>query len=116
MSPKAVEHIGLALHELATNATKYGALSAPAGTVSIRWTVAAEGSEPEQLRIAWHESGGPPVASPRREGFGHMVIAQLVPKALDGDARLNFLVEGLRWAIAIPIASIAATSRATPLR
>ena len=116
LSPKAVEQIGMALHELATNATKYGALSAPAGAVSISWTVAADGSEPEQLRIVWHEHGGPPTMSPRREGFGHMVITRLVPKALDGDARLDFLVEGLRWAIAIPTASIAATGRVTTLR
>jgi two-component sensor histidine kinase len=107
LSPKIAEQIGLALHELATNATKHGAFSTPQGTVLVRWRMEAAGSEPKHLRIDWQESGGPAVSTPTRTGFGHMVITRLVPRALSGDARLDFLDDGLRWSIKIPASTLA---------
>jgi PAS domain S-box-containing protein len=101
----AVQYLGLALHELATNASKYGALSGNAGRVSIRWT--PDGSENvaqgrEVIRLHWSESGGPPVVSPERHGFGSVVMERIVPHALDGDGTLEYPPEGVRWVFAFP--------------
>ena len=106
LKPKAVEHIGLALHELATNATKYGALSLPTGSVSIHWTLETIGSEAQQIRIVWQESGGPPVRAPEHQGFGHMVVTHLAPKALEGNVELNYEIDGLRWTLVAPTTSV----------
>ena len=112
LRPKAVEHLGLALHELATNATKHGALSLPAGSVDLRWTVETGGGPSPQLRIVWQERGGPAVTAPEHQGFGHMVITHLVPKALDGEAQLDYAAAGLRWTLLAPAAGIMETSAA----
>ena len=69
ISPDAAQHIGLALHELATNAVKYGAFREPAGTVHVSWSVEGRADEPT-LFFRWQERGGPPVAKPSRKGFG----------------------------------------------
>jgi two-component sensor histidine kinase len=110
LRPKAVEHIGLALHELATNAAKYGALSSPTGSVSIRWTIIPSDDGLPQMRIDWQESGGPPVASPQQNGFGHMVITHLAPKALEGQANLDYAIAGFRWMLLAPAGNIAANT------
>ncbi|MEJ0041761.1 MAG: PAS domain-containing protein [Rhizomicrobium sp.] len=93
LKPDAVQHLGLALHELATNASKHGALSDTGGRVSIRWEVVAAGA----IRIHWRETAGPPVRPPQRQGFGHIVIEQIVPRALKGDGRLDFAAAGVTW-------------------
>ncbi len=97
LKPEAAQNIGLALHELATNALAYGALSRPDGAVSLKW-----GLEDGRLEIEWRESGGPSVATPPREGFGHKVVKRLVALALDGEASLNFPPDGLVWTLSIP--------------
>ncbi|WP_346656037.1 PAS domain-containing protein [Bradyrhizobium sp. dw_78] len=94
LNPDAVQHLGLALHELATNASKHGALSGPYGTVSIRWQVEEADN---RVRIDWCEKNGPAVAPPRRRGFGHVVIEQIVPRALNGSGVLDFSPEGVNW-------------------
>lgn len=73
LGPKATVSISLLLHELATNATKYGALSAPAGEIDLSWTIDQRGAEPT-LRMTWQESGGPNVSEPSRRGFGSRLI------------------------------------------
>lgn len=97
LKPEAAQNIGLALHELATNALSYGALSRPDGGVSLAWSL-----DDGQLKIEWREKGGPSVATPPREGFGHKVIKKLVAQALDGTATLNFPPDGLVWTLSIP--------------
>lgn len=97
LKPEAAQNIGLALHELATNALSYGALSRPDGAVSLKWRL-----ENGRLDIEWRESGGPSVVAPPREGFGHKVVKRLVAQALDGAATLSFLPEGLVWTLSIP--------------
>jgi two-component sensor histidine kinase len=69
---------------------------------SVRWGMEKDGHSPEQLRIDWQESGGPAVYAPTRTGFGHMVITRLVPRALDGNASLDFRSEGLSWTLKVP--------------
>jgi two-component sensor histidine kinase len=97
LKPEAAQNIGLALHELATNALSYGGLSRPEGNISLKW-----GFEDGRLNIEWRESGGPALAMPPREGFGHKVVKRLVAQALDGEATLSFPPDGLIWTLSIP--------------
>lgn len=94
LSPNAVQNLGLAIHELATNASKYGALSVPEGRVTVTWE---HGETDYGLILQWRESGGPPVAAPSRKGFGHIVISEIVPRALDGRGALDFAPAGVNW-------------------
>jgi len=111
LTPTAVQNIGMGLHELATNAAKYGALSVPAGRVSVRWqieTSASGASGPALLRLDWTERQGPPVRPPARQGFGRTVLERVVPEALDGEARLDWAAEGLTWRLDVPLRSAVA--------
>jgi PAS domain S-box-containing protein len=97
LKPEAAQNIGLALHELATNALAYGALSRPDGRVKLTWRV-----EHDKLQVVWRESGGPCVAKPTCEGFGYKVVKRLVALALDGEATVSFPTEGFVWTLSIP--------------
>jgi PAS domain S-box-containing protein len=97
LKPSAMQSLGLALHELATNAAKHGALSAPTGAVTIGWTQAQSG---EGLVLSWEERGGPRVRRPRREGFGTVVLKR-TGAALEGETALEFRPEGFRWTVTI---------------
>jgi PAS domain S-box-containing protein len=90
LRPPAMQSLGLILHELATNATKHGALSAPAGSVAIEWTRDAQRNG---ARLTWRERGGPLVEPPRRKGFGRVVFER-IGASLDGDIALDFCPEG----------------------
>jgi two-component sensor histidine kinase len=105
LKPEAVQNLGLALHELATNAQKYGSLSDPRGEVRIQWQFC----EASKLKLVWQERGGPPVTPPERSGFGRAMIETVVGKALEGDVRLSFPPKGVRCEIVIPFAQV--TSR-----
>lgn len=89
----------LALHELATNAAKYGALSVPSGRVDIRWDVI--GGESPRLTMAWTERGGPVVATPRRMGFGSRLI-ELLSTQMNGEVRINYPPTGVVCEISAP--------------
>ena len=95
----AVQNIGFALHELATNASKHGALSTMGGCVVISWS--GPGDD-DRIRLEWAERGGPAVHSPVRQGFGHAVLTKLVAQALEGTSTLKFFSDGLRWELDIP--------------
>ena len=84
----------MVLHELTTNAVKYGALSAPAGRVEVTWRIVQAPSQPPLLWLEWRESGGPPVAEPTRRGFGSRFIEGSVAAELQGAARLHFDAAG----------------------
>jgi two-component sensor histidine kinase len=94
VSPKHAVGLTLVVHELATNAVKYGALSRDLGRVVISWTVTDE-PIPEIL-LTWLEAGGPPVSPPRRSGFGTTLVARTVSDELGGVAELDYRKEGLR--------------------
>jgi PAS domain S-box-containing protein len=103
LSPRSVQNVGLALHELATNATKYGALSIAGGRVRIDWSaVDGDGAGAPHLRITWKESGGPPVKARKRRGFGSAVMEEVVARALGGEAVMEFDRTGVRWSIDLP--------------
>jgi PAS domain S-box-containing protein len=106
VTPEAAQNIGLAVHELSTNAAKYGALSVPKGQVTVRWMCTSNGSEEDRFRMIWIERGGPRVAPPSHKGFGHVVMEQLAARALQGDATLEFKPEGVRWTLDIPASHI----------
>jgi two-component sensor histidine kinase len=93
--------VGLALHELATNAGKYGALSTAAGHVDIRWQVGGD-----VFNMSWTEREGPPVTPPERHGFGTLVIDSLVKQSLGGEVQLDFAPEGLTWRVTCPAANV----------
>jgi PAS domain S-box-containing protein len=90
LSPQQAMTFSLALHELATNAAKYGALSTPKGRVAIAW------SGGEEILFTWVETGGPPVAQPTRRGFGSIILEQALGNAVSGRAQLTFAPEGLK--------------------
>jgi PAS domain S-box-containing protein len=106
LRPEAAEAIGLALHELATNAVKYGALSIPAGHVAVSWGMQDHGTEPRLFLITWVERGGPPVTPPARKGFGHIVFERLVTKSLNGSVVIDFAPDGLIWKLSIPTSNV----------
>src|SRR5262249_53942564 len=103
LAPRAALTLGMIVHELATNAVKYGALSVGGGTVEVTWTLERRGPEPPMLRLQWLERGGPPVRSPRRRGFGSRLILRGVATDLDGQAWLDFEPLGLRARMEFPI-------------
>lgn len=94
----AAQNLGLALHELTTNAAKYGALSVLGGKLSVSWTT-VDG----RIRLVWKERGGPEVVPPRRNGFGRMLLERLVGPALDGDVTIDFAPEGVSCVIEFPV-------------
>lgn len=105
VNPAAARSIGLTLHELATNASKYGALSVPEGKVAVHWELANSGAQ-RRFLMTWRESGGPIVTEPKRRGFGRRVIEQSTSQALAGEVTHEFLPGGVRWTLAIPAAFV----------
>jgi PAS domain S-box-containing protein len=104
----ATQAIGMALHELATNAAKYGALSDDSGHIVVRWRVDETGAEPI-FEMDWIEREGPPVAAPSARGFGSVVIDRMLSQRLNAVVRLSFEVEGLAWRLNVPLKNIEAT-------
>jgi PAS domain S-box-containing protein len=100
LNPKCALTLGLAIHELSTNAAKYGALSVPSGVVDVSWRVDAVR---KMLSIDWRETGGPPVAPPKRSGFGRLLLERAVASDLAGDVKLEFDPVGLKCAITLPL-------------
>jgi two-component sensor histidine kinase len=100
LKAEAVQNVALALHELATNASKYGALSVPAGKVNIDWAREVGTPGERDLRLTWRESGGPPVTAPSQKGFGCFVLERVTINAL-GEGKLEFNPDGLVWTCVI---------------
>ena len=102
LNPRAALTLALAVHELTTNAVKYGALAAPEGRVNVDWHVDRDAAQPV-LHLDWRERDGPPVAVPKQRGFGSRFIEGAVAAELRGRAELRFDREGLNCAIEIPL-------------
>ena len=99
LSPQMALALAMGLHELATNAVKYGALSAPEGRVKINWQVAAQAGERPELTLRWRELGGPKVLIPTRRGFGSRLIERGLAAELGGGAEMVFAPSGLQCVI-----------------
>ena len=98
---QSVVGLSLALHELATNAAKYGALRLPAGRVAIRWTL--HDGPPPRIVLNWVESGGPPVAPPSRKGFGSKLMRRILPSNLNPVVEIDYAPDGVRATIAFDL-------------
>jgi two-component system CheB/CheR fusion protein len=107
MSPQAAQTFALALHELATNAAKYGALSSPNGRVVIGWSVEmADGRR--EFTFHWQERNGPAVTPPERKGFGLTVLEQVMAEYAGKPPQIEFASSGLTYRVGGPLEAIAA--------
>ena len=101
LSAAAAQSIGMAVHELATNASKYGALSTPEGSVDLGWS-----QEGDTLTIAWTERGGPTVEKPISAGFGTFVLKGMAEQALNAVVVLEYASSGLQWRLITSLNSV----------
>jgi PAS domain S-box-containing protein len=102
LRPEAAQAVAMVLHELTTNAAKYGALSNRTGRVSVRWFWPQNGIPYQRLSIDWRETDGPPVSAPSASGYGTSIIRELIPFELGGNAELVFAAEGIRCRLEVP--------------
>jgi two-component sensor histidine kinase len=100
LNAAAAQAIGLALHELATNAAKYGALSVDVGRVDVRWRL-----EGDTFMMSWTERNGPPVSPPERRGFGSTVVDSMAKLSVGGEVKLDYAPSGLMWRLTCPAAN-----------
>ena len=100
LEPNTAQTIAISLHELATNAAKYGSLSAAGGHVEIAWSRTGDG----RLGLRWTESGGPPVTPPTHRGFGTRIMEKVLRGQLGGEVRLDWCDQGLTCEITLPLA------------
>ena len=98
LAPDAAQAVAVTLHELATNAAKYGALSAPGGQVRLEWSHVADG----RLRLRWTETGGPVAHNPTRKGLGSRIIEQMIVQQ-KGEVRFDWRKDGLVCEIKVPL-------------
>jgi two-component sensor histidine kinase len=101
ISPKMALALAMGVHELATNAVKYGALSTEGGTVTIRWRLDPE-AKPPRLILEWAEHGGPPVEPPTSRGFGSRLLERGLAGELGGEVKIDFKRSGVRCRISAP--------------
>jgi two-component sensor histidine kinase len=94
--------VGMALHEMATNAIRHGALGDPDGRLEVRWSV-EDGPDGRLLHWTWNEHDGPPVALPTREGFGSRLLKRVLNLQVGAKVDIAFDPDGLRVAVAIPL-------------
>ncbi|MGE3651174.1 MAG: sensor histidine kinase [Reyranellaceae bacterium] len=106
LKPEASNMLGMALHELATNATKYGALSVPEGRLSIAWRLDGTAAEDRHFHFSWRESDGPPVTPPTRRGFGRKLTGKIAAASLKARIDLDFPPEGVVWVVDAPAAAV----------
>ncbi len=102
LSARKGRMLGLALHELATNAAKYGALTAPEGSVALNWRV-NEDANPPQLLLTWQEFGGPKVAPPNQTGFGTLLLERVVGSEMEGECEIEYHPEGVIYRLSVPL-------------
>jgi two-component sensor histidine kinase len=111
LNAQAAQNFALALHELATNAAKYGALSNHSGRVLISWCVFKPNGH-RQFRFRWQERGGPPVAPPISKGFGTAVLEQVMAEFFDAPPRIEFPRDGVRYELSGSLEAITPCMRA----
>ncbi len=115
LTARASQTFALVIHELATNATKYGALSSPGGHVSLKWSITGPGNEPH-VRFDWVESGGPKVTPPKRRGFGTKLIQSIVAADFSCDPDVSYEESGFRYGFEAPLSQMGKLAEASPVR
>jgi two-component sensor histidine kinase len=108
LKPSAAQSFALLTHELATNASKYGALATPVGTVTVYWRIVRNGSPPK-LQFGWRERGGPPVVKPSHKGFGSVLLAHAIV-GLESSPLIDFQPEGLVYETVTELTTIQPSS------
>jgi PAS domain S-box-containing protein len=107
LRPSAAQELGLALHELATNASKYGALSVPTGKIDIDWAIdCGPTNGANRFHMIWCETGGPGVRPPVSKGFGTAVVTTALSTTFNGEAELDYRPEGLCWELRAPVGGL----------
>jgi PAS domain S-box-containing protein len=101
VTPRVAQALGLAIYELATNALKFGALSARDGKVQVQWGV-TEDAGGRQFKLTWHEHGGPPAVPPKKKGFGSAIIESMIARSVLGTATVTYAPTGLIWELTAP--------------
>lgn len=105
LSPKVAQTFSLIVHELATNAGKYGALSVEGGRLQVFWSAIGDGPD-RRFAFEWRETGGPPVKPPRKKGFGASIISAVAADAFDCEPRMHYAPEGFSYRIEAPLARV----------
>ncbi|SDN14101.1 PAS domain S-box-containing protein [Methylobacterium phyllostachyos] len=106
LHPKVAVTLGMALHELMTNAAKYGSLSIPEGRVAVSWALHALDDGRQQLALSWEEHDGPPVTRPTRRGFGSRLIERQLPMEFDGRAAITYAPDGVVCQLEVPLTQL----------
>jgi two-component sensor histidine kinase len=102
LSSEAAVPVGMAIHELTTNAAKHGALSVPGGGLGVRWRIDSSPDGP-RLHFEWEEHGGPPVRQPVGKGFGSRLLERVLTTQLQAQVRIGFDPAGLRFVMTMPL-------------
>jgi two-component sensor histidine kinase len=115
LNQDAAQAVGLALHELATNATKHGALSMPEGSATIRWELGRGEQGNACFRLIWRERNGPRVSAPTHQGFGSVVLQRMTGAALQGAVKHEFGSDGVSWTLEAAAETALAPGQSTAL-
>ncbi|BCM21820.1 PAS domain S-box protein [Mesorhizobium sp. J8] len=108
LNPNAVQHIGIAFHELATNSAKYGVLSGDDGAISVSWEISGSGAQ-RLFRLTWNETDGPKVQTIGQGGFGSVVLKRVAPQAVLGSGNLDYGDHGIVWTLEAPLPAVEAS-------
>jgi PAS domain S-box-containing protein len=107
LKASAAQTLGMAIHELATNASKYGALSSPTGTIQVSWGTEDQNPQPRFL-MQWVEAHGPTIKEPERPGFGHSILVDMAEYSLEATVTLSYPPTGLVWQLSAPMSEVLA--------
>jgi two-component sensor histidine kinase len=102
LRPEAAQGLGLAVHELITNATKFGALSIPGGSIRVSWNITQQDSMAPWVHFEWKEQGLQDPKPPTHRGFGHVVLEAATARALSGKSSFTYAPDGATWRLDIP--------------
>ncbi|TPI74627.1 PAS domain S-box protein [Mesorhizobium sp. B2-8-9] len=108
LNPNAVQHLGIAFHELATNSAKYGVLSGDEGAISVSWGISGSGAK-RLFQLTWSERDGPKVQTVGQGGFGSVVLKRVAPEAVLGKGNLDYDERGIVWTLTTPLAAVEAS-------
>jgi two-component sensor histidine kinase len=103
LQPNAVQYLGIAFHELATNSAKYGVLSGHSGKIAVEWSIFSAKDGTAFLRLVWCEEEGPEVVGVRAGGFGTVVLERVAPQSLNGTGRVEYGANGVIWTLEAPL-------------
>ena len=105
LGPNAVQYLGIAFHELATNSAKYGVLSGDDGQISVTWSITGSGAK-RLFHLTWAETDGPRVGTIAQDGFGSVVLKRVAPEAVGGQGNLEYGPQGITWNLEAPLAGM----------